>query len=120
MLQFRNPFAFKHVQVLKGRSEFDDSGPCIMMATPSMLQSGLSRALFEAWCEAPENTVIIAEMAVQGTLARELLNSPTHVMTTAGIKVRPTSHSLGTLKVVRGCEAVVMDDWILSSTRLSS
>ncbi len=35
------------------------------MATPSMLQSGLSRELFEAWVEDPRNGVIIADFAVQ-------------------------------------------------------
>jgi Beta-Casp domain len=51
-------------------------------------QSGLSRQLFEEWCEDPKNGVIIADFAVQGTLAREILGSPAQVMTKAGIKVR--------------------------------
>lgn len=76
------------MQVLKGGAELDDSGPCVVMATPSMLQSGLSRALFEAWCESPANTIIIADFAVQGTLARDILSSPTHVVSSAGVKVR--------------------------------
>jgi cleavage and polyadenylation specificity factor subunit 3 len=53
-----------------------------------MLQSGLSRDLFEAWCESSQNTVIIADFAVQGTLARDILSSPTHVMSRQGVKVR--------------------------------
>lgn len=57
------------------------------MATPSMLQSGLSRDLFEAWCEDPRNGVIIADFAVQGTLAREVLASPTEVTSRDGHKV---------------------------------
>lgn len=44
-----NPFQFKHVTHLKSASQFDDVGPCVVMATPSMLQSGMSRELFEAW-----------------------------------------------------------------------
>lgn len=31
--------------------------------------------------------MIIADFAVQGTLAREILGNPSHVMTRAGIKV---------------------------------
>lgn len=30
------------------------------MASPGMLQNGLSRELFEAWCTDPKNGVIIA------------------------------------------------------------
>jgi Cft2 family RNA processing exonuclease len=35
------------------------------MATPSGLQSGVSRDAFEAWCEDKRNTVIIVDFAVQ-------------------------------------------------------
>lgn len=34
---------FKHVTHLKSSQHLDDIGPCVVMATPSMLQSGLSR-----------------------------------------------------------------------------
>ena len=51
-----------------------------------VLQSGLSRELFDAWCEDRRNGVIIADFAVQGTLAREILGSPSHVITKAGAK----------------------------------
>lgn len=36
-LQMANPFVFKYVQQLK-QDRVDDSGPCVLMATPSMLQ----------------------------------------------------------------------------------
>ena len=48
--QVANPFQFKHITHLKSARQFDDVGPCVVMATPSMLQSGVSRELFEAWC----------------------------------------------------------------------
>ncbi len=51
------------------------------------LQSGTSRTHFEMWCEDRRNGVIIADFAVQGTLAREVLGSPAEVMTRAGVKV---------------------------------
>lgn len=53
-----------------------------------MSQSGLSRELFDAWCEDRRNGVIIADFAVQGTLAREILASPSHVLNKAGAKAR--------------------------------
>lgn len=43
VLQASNPFMFKHVTHLKSSQHLDDIGPCVVMATPSMLQSGLSR-----------------------------------------------------------------------------
>ena len=53
-----------------------------------LLQSGLSREVFDAWCQDPRNCVIIADFAVQGTLAREILGSPDHVITRSGARVR--------------------------------
>ena len=58
-----------------------------MSACPA--QSGTSRTHFEMWCEDRRNGVIIADFAVQGTLAREILGSPSEVMTRAGVKVGP-------------------------------
>lgn len=52
-----------------------------MLATPSMLQSGFSRELFEAWAGNRNNTVLIVDFAVQGTLARQLQDSPQTVTT---------------------------------------
>lgn len=82
-----NPFQFRHVTHLKSASQFDDVGPCVVMATPSMLQSGVSRELFEAWCEDPRNCVIIADFAVQGTLARDILSNPSEIVTRAGARL---------------------------------
>jgi cleavage and polyadenylation specificity factor subunit 3 len=82
-----NPFQFKYITHLKSAAQFDDVGPCVVMATPSMLQSGVSRDLFEAWCGDDKNCVIIADFAVQGTLARDILTNPSDVMTRAGAKV---------------------------------
>lgn len=47
---------------VKGIDQFEDVGPCVIMASPGMMQSGLSRELFEAWCTDPKNGVIIAGM----------------------------------------------------------
>lgn len=82
-----NPFVLKHVSHLGSSGALDDIGPCVVLATPSMLQTGLSRDLFEAWCENPLNGVIIADFAVQGTLAREILGNPKDITTRTGHKV---------------------------------
>ena len=50
--------------------EFDDMGPCVVMASPGMMQSGLSRELFESWCTDKKSGVIIAGYCVEGTLAK--------------------------------------------------
>lgn len=63
--QIRNPFNFKFVQHLKSLVGFRDSTPCVVLATPSMLQSGISRELFDLWCADPKHGVIIADFAVQ-------------------------------------------------------
>lgn len=82
-----NPFQFKHITHLKSTSQFDDVGPCVVMATPSMLQSGMSRELFENWCGDSRNCVIIADFAVQGTLARDILSSPNDILSRSGARL---------------------------------
>ncbi len=49
------------------------------MASPGMLQSGLSRALFETWCPDSRNSVIIAGYCVEGTLAKLIMSEPEEV-----------------------------------------
>ena len=49
---------------------FEDIGPSVVMASPGMMQSGLSRELFESWCTDKRNGVIIAGYCVEGTLAK--------------------------------------------------
>ncbi|KAE9445978.1 hypothetical protein C3L33_22126, partial [Rhododendron williamsianum] len=44
-----NPFDFKHISPLKSIENFNDVGPSVVMASPSALQSGLSRQLFDKW-----------------------------------------------------------------------
>lgn len=42
----------------------------MIMASPGMMQTGLSRQLFEAWCTDRRNGVIVAGYCVEGTLAK--------------------------------------------------
>ena len=39
--------------------------------SPGMMQSGLSRELFESWCTDKKSGVIIAGYCVEGTLAKQ-------------------------------------------------
>lgn len=50
--------------ISKGIDQFEDVGPCVIMASPGMMQSGLSRELFEAWCTDAKNGVIIAGLKI--------------------------------------------------------
>lgn len=82
-----NPFVFRHISNLKGIDHFDDIGPCVIMASPGMMQSGLSRELFESWCTDPKNGVIIAGYCVEGTLAKTILSEPEEITTLSGQKL---------------------------------
>lgn len=57
------------------------------MASPGMMQSGLSRELFESWCTDPKNGVIIAGYCVEGTLAKTILSEPDEITTMTGQKL---------------------------------
>ncbi|KAF6198483.1 hypothetical protein GE061_008231 [Apolygus lucorum] len=83
-----NPFVFTHISNLKGIDQFDDIGPCVVMASPGMMQSGLSRELFESWCTDPKNGVIIAGYCVEGTLAKTILSEPEEIVTLTGQKLK--------------------------------
>lgn len=84
----KNPFVFTHISNLKGIDQFDDIGPCVVMASPGMMQSGLSRELFESWCTDAKNGVIIAGYCVEGTLAKTILSEPEEIVTLNGQKLR--------------------------------
>ena len=71
-LAYDNPFVFKHIRNLMSVDKFHDTGPCVVMASPGMLQSGLSRDLFERWCSDARNTVILSGYSVEGTLASDI------------------------------------------------
>ena len=68
-----NPFIFKHISYLKNLEEFEDFGPCVMLASPGLLQSGLSRELLERWCTNDKNLVLITGYSVEGTMAKFIM-----------------------------------------------
>eukprot|EP01064_Diplonema_japonicum_P037007 TRINITY_DN8561_c5_g1_i1.p1 TRINITY_DN8561_c5_g1~~TRINITY_DN8561_c5_g1_i1.p1 ORF type:complete len:746 (+),score=210.41 TRINITY_DN8561_c5_g1_i1:83-2239(+) len=92
----RNPFQFKHITLLKDLKSFDDNGPCVVLASPGMLQSGVSRELFEKWCSDEKNGVVIAGYCVANTLARTIQSSPSEIQREDG-KVLPLRMSVHTV-----------------------
>lgn len=71
-----NPFQFKFTQSIKSIDRIQDMGPCVVVASPGMLQSGVSRQLLERWAPDPKNSVIMTGYSVEGTLAKDLINEP--------------------------------------------
>jgi len=81
-----NPFSFNYIKNLKSIdvNNFDDRGPSVVFASPGMLQSGVSRKLFDRWCTDSKNGVLIAGYAVEHTLARDIMNQPNEVLSLEG------------------------------------
>lgn len=86
--EISNPFEFKHVKNMKNLNNFHDNQACVFMASPGMLQNGVSRHLFESWCSDRLNMVMISGYSVEGTLAKKLLNEPEYITKTDGHKVK--------------------------------
>jgi len=86
-ISVENPFDFKYVRNLKSKDHFEDSGPCVVFASPGMLQSGFSRELFESWCNEPRNCLIVAGYSVQGTMAKHVLTNPSEIESLAGMSL---------------------------------
>ncbi|KAI4341990.1 hypothetical protein MLD38_026654 [Melastoma candidum] len=80
-----NPFDFKHISPLKSIENFNDVGPSVVMASPSGLQSGLSRQLFDIWCSDKKNACVIPGYVVEGTLAKTIINEPKEVTLMNGL-----------------------------------
>ena len=79
-----NPFDFKFIRNLSGIMDFEDTGPCVVFASPGMLQSGFSRQLFDRWCQNPKNALVIPGYCPEGTLAKHVLTEPKEVQLLSG------------------------------------
>lgn len=80
-----NPFIFKHVKYIKGgRDSFKDTGPCVMMASPGMLQNGFSRELLELWAPNKANGLLIPGYVVEGTMGKYVLTQPSEILSLYG------------------------------------
>ncbi|KAI8060768.1 beta-lactamase-like protein, partial [Gongronella butleri] len=82
-----NPFIFKHISNLRNVEQFEDSGPCVMMASPGMLQNGLSRELYERWAPDQKNGLVITGYCVENTPARQAMNEPDEIPAMDGHKI---------------------------------
>lgn len=72
----RGPWDFKYIRALKSLDRFDDVGGCVMLASPGMLQNGVSRELLERWAPDNRNGVVITGYSVEGTMARQIMQEP--------------------------------------------
>ncbi len=84
-----NPFAFQYIHNLKTSVNISPELPCVVLASPGMLQSGVSRQLFDQWASDSKNGVIIAGYAVENTLAKDLIVNPPSDVTTLEGKMQP-------------------------------
>jgi cleavage and polyadenylation specificity factor subunit 3 len=73
------PWDFKHIRALKNLNRFDDVGGCVMLASPGMLQNGVSRELLERWAPSEKNGVIITGYSVEGTMAKQIMQEPEQI-----------------------------------------
>ncbi|KAK7318750.1 hypothetical protein RJT34_03457 [Clitoria ternatea] len=80
-----NPFSFKHISALSSIDVFKDVGPCVVMASPGGLQSGLSRQLFDLWCSDKKSACILPGYVVQGTLAKTIISEPKEITLMNGL-----------------------------------
>ena len=70
------PWDFRFVRSLRNLERFDDMGGCVMLASPGMLQSGMSRMLLERWAPDQRNGIVMTGYNVEGTMARTILQEP--------------------------------------------
>nr|ASF90235.1 hypothetical protein SPAR07089 [Bartheletia paradoxa] len=82
-----NPFVFRHVSNLRDFGRWEDKGPCVMLASPGMLQNGVSRELLERWAPDKKNGLIICGYSVEGTMARTIVNQPEEIERLQGGKI---------------------------------
>lgn len=74
--QQQGPWDFRYIRSLKGLDRFDDVGGCVMLASPGMLQNGVSRSLLERWAPDAKNGLVITGYSVEGTMAKQIVLEP--------------------------------------------
>ncbi len=87
------PWDFRFVRSLRNLERFDDVGGCVMLASPGMIQSGMSRTLLERWAPDQRNGVVMTGYNVEGTMARTILSEPD--MIPAIMSGANTGHAVG-------------------------
>ncbi|POW01767.1 hypothetical protein PSTT_12264 [Puccinia striiformis] len=76
-----------YVTNLKAIDKFDDRGPCVVMASPGFMQSGVSRELLERWAPDRRNALLVTGYSIEGTMAREMLKEPNEIIGMKGNKI---------------------------------
>lgn len=74
-----NPFKFKYISYIKSLDRIDYFRPCVVVASPGMLQNGLSRELLERWAPDSRNSLILTGYSVEGTMAKSILTEPLEI-----------------------------------------
>ena len=83
----KNRFEFNFIKFIRNYEDIDDSGPCVAIAAPGLLQSGLSRTIFEKWCSNSVNGIILPGYASNDTLVSELQTEPKEITSHTGQKL---------------------------------
>ncbi|KAI9721606.1 MAG: endoribonuclease ysh1 [Chrysothrix sp. TS-e1954] len=73
------PWDFRHIRSLKSLDRFDDVGSCIILASPGMMQSGVSRELLERWAPDARNGVVLTGYSVEGTMGKMIMSEPDQI-----------------------------------------
>ncbi|GAM87383.1 hypothetical protein ANO11243_054070 [Dothideomycetidae sp. 11243] len=96
------PWDFRFIRALKSLERFEDVGGCVMLASPGMMQNGVSRALLERWAPDPKNGVVVTGYSVEGTMAKMILTEPETIQATM------TARQSGVKGMSRGADDKVM------------
>lgn len=88
----QNPFDFRSKgsfirPVERGLAKINDKLPCVVMASPGFLTSGVSRELLERWAPDPRNGLIVTGYSVEGVMARTIMNEPTEIIGLNGQRI---------------------------------
>jgi cleavage and polyadenylation specificity factor subunit 3 len=102
------PWDFKYIRSLKNLDRFDDVGPCVVLASPGMLQNGVSRELLERWAPSDKNGVIITGYSVEGTMAKNIMQEPDQIpvvmsRNTGGARRQPGGGESEKVMIPRRC-----------------
>ncbi|KAJ5078562.1 integrator complex subunit 11 [Anaeramoeba ignava] len=75
----RNVFEFRHIKPFdRTKVSIETPGPMVMFASPGMLHSGTSLAIFRIWAPLEKNLVIIPGYCVSGTVGSKLSETGPH------------------------------------------
>lgn len=74
-----NPFVFKYIKNITHMNKMNDQNSCVIIASPGMLQNGISRKVLEKWSPDPTNAVIMTGYSIEGTMAKQLLTEPLEI-----------------------------------------